>query len=277
MSITGRIVKAISGTYSVAPDDRGSAVICKPRGRMRFEKVNPLVGDRVRFEENTIIELLPRRNSFARPPVANLDALVILVSAVPPITDPYVLDLLINFCENEAVEPIIVINKCDIDDYAKLYSAYSLAGFTVLRVSALENTGLAELSAAISNKTVAFTGDSGVGKTSLLNSLSELKLKTGEVSQKLKRGRHTTRHTELYDIGGGTFVADSAGFSSVEAKIPTANNYREFAEYSERCRFADCRHHKEPDCAVQEAVESGKLPRVRYENYLRLLGRVGER
>jgi ribosome biogenesis GTPase len=238
---------------------------------MRFEKVSPLVGDRVRFEGSTISELLPRRNSFVRPPVANLDAMVILTGAVPPVTDPYVLDVLINFCENVAVEPILVINKCDLDPYDTLWNAYTSAGFAMFRVSATELTGLTALQAAIENKTVAFTGDSGVGKTSLLNSLSALTLKTGEVSHKLKRGKHTTRHTELYDIGGGTFVVDSAGFSAVEAKAPTKLNYREFAVYAERCRFADCRHHKEPDCAVREAVERGELSGVRYGNYLRLL------
>jgi ribosome biogenesis GTPase len=240
---------------------------------MRFEKVNPLVGDRVRFEGGTITELLPRRNCFIRPPVANLDAMVILTGAVPPVTDPFVLDVLINFCENVSVEPIIVISKCDLDPFDMLYGAYHSAGFKIVRVSAALFLGLAELQIAIENKTVAFTGDSGVGKTSLLNSLSELTLKTGEVSQKLKRGKHTTRHTELYDIGRGTFVVDSAGFSSVEAKAPTEQNYREFAEHAQHCRFADCRHNKEPGCAVREAAENGELSGVRYENYLRLLGR----
>jgi ribosome biogenesis GTPase len=228
----------------------------------------------------TVWELGSRKNVFERPPVANVDIIALLASGAIPVTDSFVLDKMIAITERRGCEPLIVINKVDLDSADEIYATYIDIGFTAVRVSAVTGEGLGELRAAIDGKLCAFTGNSGVGKSSLLNALSEFNLPVGEISRKLGRGRHTTRHTELYElppIKSGdfpTFVIDTAGFSKLESENLTvedvAGTFREFEPYEGKCRFSDCRHLKEPDCAVIAALEAGEIPRSRHLSYIRL-------
>jgi ribosome biogenesis GTPase len=286
---TGIIVRAISGTYDVKIDRRpldadsagSGVVVCKPRGVFRKLGITPLVGDRVTISGTTIQEVLPRRNQFIRPPVANAEVMVMVASESIPVTDTFVLDTLIAFAETNYAEPVIVINKTDIAPADELYRVYCSAGFAVVRASVVTGRGVAELSAALSGKICAFAGDTGVGKSSIINAIAglsgadEIKLSVGDVSSKLGRGRHTTRTTQLFELGGDTMLIDAAGFAAVEEIIipfdGLENAFREIAPYSGACRFADCRHLKEPDCAVREAVSSGAIAKSRYASYVRLM------
>ncbi|MDR0819393.1 MAG: ribosome small subunit-dependent GTPase A, partial [Oscillospiraceae bacterium] len=274
----GVIVRAMSGTYTVRTPEE--TLVCKPRGKFRLDGITPLVGDKALLKDLTVWELGARKNVFERPPVANVDIIALLASGAIPVTDPFVLDKMIAISELRGCEPLIVVNKADLDTADELYSTYKSIGFTTVRVSAITGEGLSELRAAIDGKLCAFTGNSGVGKSSVLNALTTLNLPIGEVSRKLGRGRHTTRHTELYElppIKSGdvpTFVIDTAGFSKLESENLTiedvAGTFREFEPYEGECRFSDCRHLKEPDCAVIAALEAGKIAHSRHQSYIRL-------
>jgi ribosome biogenesis GTPase len=276
--VTGIITKALSGVYFVRSD--GKTYECKARGRFRYENASPLVGDAVVIElksENsgTVTQILPRKNSFVRPPVANIDVMVIVASAVNPVTDPFLIDRMAVIAGTSGAESVICLNKCDLDVADALFDIYTRAGFPVFRVSAETGEGTAELLAALRGKTAAFTGNSGVGKSSILNALG-LELKTGEVSEKLGRGRHTTRHTEIHDVDGA-FIIDTPGFSSFDTgmmeRLPREDLERafiDFVPYLGKCRFRDCAHIREPGCAILEAVEGGEIVRSRHESYIRL-------
>ena len=217
----GIILKALSGFYYVDGGD-GALTACRGRGKFRHQKLTPLVGDRVRFTPlgegaGILDEILPRKNQFQRPAVANIDQLVVIASGAVPVTDPFLIDRVVSIAEGRDCEPVICINKCDLAE--ELYQTYRKAGFLTLRVSAETGEGIPELAAAIAGKVSAFTGNSGVGKSSILNALEpEFRLQVGEVSDKLGRGRHTTRHVELFRLSSGAIVADTPGFSSFDTE-----------------------------------------------------------
>ena len=223
-------------------------------------------------------EILPRKNFFIRPAVCNLDVLVILCSNVIPITEPFLIDRVTAIAGNQNVPVILCVNKVDADSEDKLTGIYRQAGYRTIRTSAVTCEGVEELREAISGKTVAFTGNSGVGKSSILNCLyPALSIKVGEVSDKLGRGRHTTRHVELYRLPDGTYVADTPGFSSFDTErmdLVLKENlqyaFPDFGPYLGKCQFHDCAHLKEPNCAVVQAVRDGAIAQSRYESYQRL-------
>ena len=281
----GRIQKALSGFYYV---DTGTEVLtCRARGKFRKDGVSPLVGDRVEVRElgngeGFVEAILPRKNAFTRPAVANIDQLVVIASGAIPKTDPYLIDRVAAIAALKGCEVIILLNKCDLDSADNLYQIYRAAGFQTLRVSAQTGEGLEELIPLISNKLSAFTGNSGVGKSSILNALDpEFQLRVGEVSDALGRGRHTTRHVELFRLSCGAEIVDSPGFSSfeteelnLELKHRLPETFREFQPYLEQCRFVGCSHTKEKGCAVLEAVRQGEIQRSRHASYLRLYGEL---
>lgn len=276
----GKIIKALSGFYYVKTGEE--LVECRARGRFRADGVSPLVGDDVEFEytgeKGFISGIRPRKNLFVRPAVANVDELVILAANVNPITDPFLVDRVAVIAEHAGCGVIICINKCDLDAGDRLFSVFSTTGYPVLRTSAVTGAGVEELKARIRGRTVVFTGNSGVGKSSLLNAVApDFHVKVGEVSDRLGRGRHTTRHIELYELGDGTMIADTPGFSSFDLtqmqpirKEQLQEDFPEFREYIGRCRFDDCAHIKEPGCAVLEAMKEGRIDPSRHRSYVRL-------
>ena len=278
---SGRIEKALSGFYYV---NTGETVLrCRARGKFRREGMSPLVGDRVEVQalgggEGVVEAILPRTNVFSRPAAANVDQLVMIASAALPVTDPYLIDRISAIAVLKGARVLLVLNKTDLDRADDLYEIYSRSAIPVLRVSAATGEGLDGLRAAISGKLNVFTGNSGVGKSSSLNALCpEFALPTGEVSKALGRGRHTTRHTELFPLGDDTWVIDTPGFSSFDAqevdwelKCRLPETFPEFAPYLEGCRFVGCQHVKEKGCAVLQAVRDGAIPKQRHESYVRL-------
>lgn len=277
----GIIMKALSGFYYV--DDGNAVITCRGRGKLRHEKLSPLVGDRVEFTslENghgALDRILPRKNEFYRPAVANIDQLVIIASEAVPVTDPFLIDRVAAIAEGRGCDCIICINKCDLAAGDELASIYRAAGLRTIQVSAETGEGIETLRGAITGKVSAFTGNSGVGKSSILNALEPgIVLATGEISEKLGRGRHTTRHVELFRLSFGAVVADTPGFSSFDVermelmrKEELQHCFREFAPYLNECQFQDCAHVKEKGCAVLEAVKEGKIPKTRHQSYVRL-------
>ena len=276
----GRIKKALSGFYYV---DTGEEVVtCRARGRFRKEGVSPLVGDRVEITvsgtEGMVDAIGPRRNVFSRPAVANIDQLVIVASNAIPQTDPYLIDRMTAIAALKGCEVLICINKSDLDHADELCAIYEKARLPFLLTSAETGEDIAELRERISGKLSAFTGNSGVGKSSILNALDpEFHLKTGEISTALGRGRHTTRHVELFRLSCGAEVVDSPGFSSfeteeldLELKRRLPETFREFRSYLGQCRFLDCSHTKEKGCAVLAALKAGEIQPSRHKSYLRL-------
>lgn len=277
----GIIRKALSGFYYV--DDGQAVTACRARGKHRHAKITPLVGDRVRFtllEDGTgaLDEILPRKNEFYRPAVANIDLLVVVASQAVPVTDPFLIDRVAAIAQSRGCETLVCVNKCDLEPGEDLVRIYEQAGFPTLRVSAETGEGIDALGQAIAGKVCAFTGNSGVGKSSILNALErDFNLATGEVSDKLGRGRHTTRHVELFRLSCGALAADTPGFSSFDVdKMELARKeelqyaFREFAPCLGKCQFQDCAHVKEKGCAVLEAVRAGTIPRTRHQSYVRL-------
>ena len=276
----GRIVRSLSGFYDVQTDS--GLVTCRARGILRKVGNSPLTGDLVEITvehgKGMVEKILPRKNKFIRPAVANIDALVVFAANVNPVTEPYLIDRVAAIAGDQNVPVILCINKCDLDPAVDLVRIYEHAGFTVICTSAETGEGVDLLKQNIAGKLVAFTGNSGVGKSSILNRLApELNLATGEVSEKLGRGRHTTRHVELYRLEDGTYVADTPGFSSFDTdqmEVILKENlqyaFPDFGKFIGKCRFDDCSHRKEPDCAVRAAWESGEIEKTRYDSYLRL-------
>ncbi|MGI5963077.1 MAG: ribosome small subunit-dependent GTPase A [Lawsonibacter sp.] len=277
----GIIRKALSGFYYV--DDGATITVCRGRGKLRREKSSPLVGDCVQFTSSgdgtgALETIMPRRNEFYRPAVANIDQLVIIASEAIPITDPFLIDRVLTIGESRGCRCIICVNKCDLASGEALANLYRSVGYPTIQVSAQTGEGIDILQEELVGRVSAFTGNSGVGKSSILNALDPtVCLETGEVSQKLGRGRHTTRHVELYRLSCGALVADTPGFSSFDVdrmelarKERLPGCFREFSPYLGKCRFQDCAHVKEPGCAILEAVERGDIPRSRHQSYLRL-------
>lgn len=286
MTISGRIMKALSGFYYVQTEQ--GLVECKARGRFRKERITPLVGDwvdiTIEHGKGMVEEIHPRRNSFVRPAVANLDLLVLMVSQVIPVTEPFLIDRVTAIAGNQNVSVVICVNKSDMESQGRLAEIYQRAGYDVVVTSAVTGQGVDTLRQLICGKVVAFTGNSGVGKSSILNCLApELAIQTGEVSQKLGRGRHTTRHIELFSLNDGTFVADTPGFSSFDTdqmEVVLKENlqyaFPDFAPYLGQCQFHDCAHRKEPGCAVTQALREGKIEPTRYESYEKLYDKAKE-
>jgi len=276
----GVITKALSGFYYVSCD--GASYECRARGKFRLDGISPLVGDDVEIEidgtKGTLVKVYNRRNHFIRPAVANVDVLIIMASGVIPVTDPFLVDRVAAIAERAHCDVLICINKTDLDPGDKLFDIYTKTGYRVIRTSAETGEGKDELLGYIKGKTCAFTGNSGVGKSSILNAIApEFALAVGDVSEKLGRGRHTTRHVELFDLGGGTFIADTPGFASFDFekmepifKDEMQELFREFRPFIGRCRFNDCAHIKEPGCAVLEGVEAGVIDPSRHASYVRL-------
>ena len=276
---TGRIIKSLSGFYDVRTENK--VITCRARGHMRRSGMSPLVGDIVDISvekgKGMVERIHPRINSFVRPAVANLELLVIFAANVNPVTEPFLIDRVCAIAGDQEVPVCICVNKCDMDPAEDLAAIYRQAGYRVIQTSAETGLGIEELRAALSGKFCAFTGNSGVGKSSILNALSpELRLPVGEVSEKLGRGRHTTRHVQLYDVGDA-LIADTPGFSSFDTdqmEVILKENlqyaFPEFGRYLGQCQFRDCSHRKEPGCAVTAALHSGEIGKSRYDSYLRL-------
>ena len=277
----GRIEKALSGFYYVNVD--GQVLQCRARGKFRREGTSPLVGDWVQVRElgggeGFVEKLEPRTNCFARPAAANIDMLVIIASAAIPVTDPYLIDRIAAIAALKGCGVLVCLNKTDLDPAEELFDIYSRSAIPVLRVSAETGEGMESLRQRIRGKLSVFTGNSGVGKSSILNRLCpNLSLRVGEVSQALGRGRHTTRHVEMFPVEEGTWVIDTPGFSSfdtdelsleLQARLP--ETFPEFLPYLDKCRFVGCKHIKEKGCAVLQAVQDGYIPAERHRSYMRL-------
>ena len=282
----GRIIRSLSGFYDVQLPE--GVVTCRGRGILRKEQITPLTGDLVEITleggKGMVETVLPRSNSFIRPAVANVDALVLFAANVNPVTEPFLIDRVAAIAGDQNVPCILCVNKSDLDPAEQLQAIYKKAGFPVICTSAKTGQGIEELRQALKGKLTAFTGNSGVGKSSILNCLCpELTLATGEVSEKLGRGRHTTRHVELYCLGDDTYVMDTPGFSSFDTdqmdvilKENLQYAFPDFGRYLGRCRFDDCTHRKEPGCAVRAAVEAGEIEQTRYESYLKLYEKASQ-
>ena len=279
-TLTGRILRSMSGEFDVQTDS--GIITCRGRGRLRRGADIPLTGDMVQITvergRGMVETILPRKNHFIRPAVANVDILVVFAANVNPVTKPFLIDRVAAIAGDQEVPVCICVNKCDLDPALDLARIYRNAGFSVIQTSAETGEGVEELRALLRGKLAAFTGNSGVGKSSILNRLCpRLQLATGEVSDKLGRGRHTTRHVQLYRLDEETYVADTPGFSSFDTdqmdvilKENLQFAFPDFGPYIGKCQFHDCSHRKEPGCAVRAALENGTLEPTRYDSYLKL-------
>lgn len=278
----GKIIKGIAGFYYVHVVHSG-IYECKAKGVFRNKKIKPLVGDNVEIEildeENkigNIINIYDRENELIRPAVSNISQALVVFAIANPMPNLNLLDRFLVMMERNGIDTIICFNKIDLvdeEEILKLRDIYVKAGYHVMFTSTKENMGIEEVLRVIDGKTTAFAGPSGVGKSSLLNALiPEANSQTGEISEKIKRGKHTTRHTEIFNVSDDTYLMDTPGFSSLYVndfeKEELKNYFREFIEYNNGCRFTGCVHVNEPDCLVKEAVENGRINRSRYDNYI---------
>jgi len=285
MHRTGKIFKATGGFYYV--DSEGVETTCRARGIFRNENRSPLVGDEVEIQINedgsgTIMELLPRKNSIVRPPLANLDHMVVVLSVVDPVPNFFVADKFLALLEKADIDPIVAVTKSDLQDAAPAAERYRSAGYPAYIVSGSTGEGVSALSDALAGSLSAFSGNSGVGKSSLLNAIDpRFEISVGDTSKKLGRGRHTTRHVELFRLPNGALVADTPGFSSITlqemggiGKEELAGCFREFGPYLGKCKFVDCSHTCEKGCAVLQALEEGAIHPGRHESYVQLYNEV---
>lgn len=287
----GQIVKALSGFYYVMTDKK-KIYQCKGRGVFRKHKLTPLVGDYVVFQqvnerEGYILEVKGRKNMLVRPPVSNVDQAILVFSAVEPDFNPSLLDRFLVLIEFNHIKPVICITKIDLlktdewEEIKKYVTDYEKIGYPVLLISSKTGEGVERVRDYLKGKISVFAGQSGVGKSSLLNALRpDLELKTADISTSLGRGRHTTRHVELIEINGG-LVADTPGFSSLEFHELKSGDlggcFPEMARLSRQCKYRGCLHMEEPQCAVKEAVENNEIPSYRYEHYQLFLEEIKNR
>ena len=285
--IEGRIIKGIGGFYYVDTDN--GLYECRARGIFRKNKITPIVGDFVKIsvvdEENkkgVVEEIAERETELVRPPIANVNKALIVFAVKNPTPHLSLLDRFIVLAERENLEIVIILTKIDLDDdntFEKIKNIYEPCGYKVIGVSNLEKKNIDKVKEELKDNTVVFAGPSGVGKSSLLNEIDKnFKLKTGDVSDKIKRGKHTTRHAELFELEFGGMVADTPGFSSLTLDdiedIDLKDYFIEFEDYDD-CKFGSrCIHQNEPNCAVKEAVENGEIPKERYESYIQLLNEI---
>ncbi len=268
------IIKSVRGLYTVASPD-GVLTECTARGVLRKRGQEPYVGDYVRMEGDVITQVLPRKNEIIRPPLANLDQLCFVVSMCEPQPNLRLLDKFIAVSVYKNIEPLLLLTKVDLASCEEIHRLYSSIGIPIVIVDYQNPESLAQVRAAFAGKVSALTGNSGAGKSTLLNALdSTLAIPTGEISQKLGRGRHTTRHAQLYPLECGGYIADTPGFSTFDTqryaiirKDALEDCFAEFAEYKENCRFHDCSHTCEKGCAVLDAVAEGIIPKSRHESY----------
>lgn len=277
----GIIIKGIGGFYYVKAAD-GNVYECKARGIFRNEKIIPVIGDNVRIEtdgaKGAVTDIFPRRTQLVRPSVANIDMLVLVAAAASPDPNLFLIDKMLINAQINGIQPIICINKTDLTEGKELADIYTNAGYKVISVCAKENIGIDALFDAVKGKISAFAGLSGVGKSSILNILTGNALETGAVSEKIQRGKHTTRHVELFELPQGGFVLDTPGFSSLEIHTIKAdelqNYFPEMAQTKDVCRFRGCSHINEPDCAVKAMLIDGRMPQSRYESYKTLYNQL---
>ena len=280
----GMIIKAVGGLYTVESPD-GSICACKARGIFRRQGISPCTGDRVRIENECITEILPRKNELIRPPLANLDKLFFVLSVCDPAPNLLLLDRFLAVCVYKSIRPVLVFTKLDLAGAEHYAAIYRGAAFPIYYADYDDPESIEAVSRELADSLSAFTGNSGVGKSTLLNALDvNLQLETGDISKKLGRGRHTTRETALYTLPNGGRVADTPGFSTFEtdayaqiAPEELADCFPEIAAVEAPCRYADCRHLKEPGCAVREAVADGRIPQSRYESYTVMLSEAMQR
>lgn len=292
----GKIVKGIAGFYYVytedGPEKCGKIYECKAKGIFRKENRKPLTGDDVRLEildeeegTGSLVELLPRHSELVRPAVANIDQALVVFAIVKPEPNFNLLDRFLIMMEQQGLDSIICFNKQDIaapEEKEELRRAYESTGYRVLFASAKKQEGMEELKELLYGKTTAVAGPSGVGKSSLINCLKpSAEMQTGEISRKIDRGKHTTRHSELIALHKNTYIMDTPGFTSLQLflmeKEELKDFYPEFAAYEKDCRFRGCIHLNEPDCGVKEALREGKISRVRYHNYQVLVQELQDR
>lgn len=277
----GIIIKGIGGFYYVKVAD-GTVYECKARGIFRKENVKPYIGDKVEISvqngKGSIDKIHPRHSYLIRPPVANIDTLVIVVASAAPDPNVLLIDKLLVNCEISGIKPIICVNKTDVKSGEYIKAIYSKAGYPVISVSAVEERGFDELIPYIKDKTSAFAGLSGVGKSTILNLLTNSSQETGEISGKISRGKHTTRHVELLELKYGGFVLDTPGFSSFEVNNIKAQDlwqyFPEMQSYTDECRFKGCSHINEPDCVIKEKVSNGEISKSRYDSYIELYNQL---
>lgn len=284
----GKIIKGIAGFYYVHTG-KSNVYACKAKGIFRKDNIKPLVGDNVVMEvtdpkdcEGNIIEILPRQSTLVRPAVANIDQALLIFAMTKPEPNFNLLDRFLIMMQQQGLSCILCFNKTDLTDsraQEAVKAIYSKSGCQILFVSAKSKEGLAQLKEKLNKKTTAFAGPSGVGKSSIVNSIQKTKqMETGAISEKIERGKHTTRHSELIAISDDTYIMDTPGFSSLGLfdlkKENLRHCYPEFAPYEGECRFQGCIHIHEPDCAVKEALAEGKIGRTRYENYCLLYEEV---
>lgn len=287
----GKIIKGIGGFYYVHTPEHG-IYECRAKGIFRKEKVKPLVGDQVSMDvidqgEHTgnVTEILPRKNQLIRPAVANIDQALVIFAAVSPKPNFNLLDRFLVTMEYQQVDTVICFNKCDLateEEKKALVDIYGQSGHKVLLTSAKTGLGREALGQILRDCTTAVAGPSGVGKSSLINSLqTEIQMETGSISEKIERGKHTTRHSQLICIAEGTYIMDTPGFSTLYLeqleKEELSRYFAEFASYEGECRFLGCSHSHEPDCGVKAALERGEISRSRYENYVQLYKELAEK
>ncbi|MBQ8434550.1 MAG: ribosome small subunit-dependent GTPase A [Oscillospiraceae bacterium] len=273
MMQNGIIVKSIGGLFFIESSD--TIYECKARGVFRKDGISPSVGDRVNFENGVITEILPRKNFIIRPPLANLDQLIFVVSVTEPAPNLLILDKFIAVAQYQNIKPVIVLTKVDLQSCDEVLDIYKRTGIEIYVIDYNDINPAEKIRILLKDKISAFTGNSGAGKSTLLNEVcGDFNITTGEISKKLGRGRHTTRHSELYRLPWGGYIADTPGFSTFETnkyniikKEELAACFTEFAELGCECKFRDCSHTKEKGCRVIEAVENGEIAKTRHESY----------
>jgi len=275
--VNGVIIKSLSGFYYVKTEC--GVLTCKGAGKIKYSGLTPLVGDYVTVNENNIIiSILKRKNSFIRPAVANIDMLVFVATNTKPVTDPFLIDRVSVIANHANCEFLLCINKCDLDDGEDIYNIYKGTDISTIKTSAQTGIGIETLKTYLSGKISAFTGNSGVGKSSLLNRLiPEACAETNSISEKLGRGKHTTRFVQLYSFDNNSFIADTPGYASFD--IQMIDNIKkeelellfpEFNKYIGMCRFPDCIHINEPNCSIKKAINDGNICQSRYDSYVKL-------